>query len=195
MSKIAIFASGAGSNAAKIIEYFEVKTTMVSVDCIVTNQQEAGVYEVATKHNVPIFYLSNAAIEVGNEVLTLLKERKIEWIVLAGFLRKIPAIIIQSYPDRIINLHPSLLPKFGGKGMYGKKVHQQVIESGETESGISIHLVNEEYDKGEIILQQKCMVDTNETVESLSKKVQMLEHKFFPIAIEQAVEFPTSRSY
>ena len=187
MSKIAIFASGAGSNASKIIEYFNANSRHAQVDCIATNQIEAGIHQVAAKFEVPIFYFDNSAFASGIEVNQLLQKREIEWIVLAGFLRKIPLSLIHAFPERIINLHPSLLPKYGGKGMYGSRVHKAVIENKEKESGISIHLVNEDFDKGKLLFQKTCNIDTNETFESLAQKVQVLEHTYFPKAIENAI--------
>lgn len=187
MSKIAIFASGAGSNASKIIEYFNEHTAFASVDCIISNQKEAGINEVAVKFQVPIFHFGNDAFALGNEVLNLLIARDINWIVLAGFLRKISSNLIRTYPDRIINLHPSLLPKYGGKGMYGTRVHHAVIENRERKSGISIHLVNQEFDEGKVLFQKTCELEENETAGSLAKKIQKLEHKFFPKVIEETI--------
>jgi len=188
MSKIAILASGAGSNASKIIEYFNENTACASVDCIFSNQKEAGINEVASRFHVPIFHFDNDDFASGTEVLELLKERAVDWIVLAGFLRKIPLSLIRAYPDRIINLHPSLLPKYGGKGMYGSRVHHAVIENGEKRSGISIHLVNEEFDEGRLLFQESCDLEKNETAISLAKKVQQLEHKCFPKIIEEVIK-------
>ena len=187
MSKIAIFASGAGSNAIKIIEHFKVNSHIAQVDCIITNKDLAGVYQVSTDYHTPIFKFDNLSFSNGEEVLDFLKQREINWIVLAGFLKKIPDSILEHYPNQIINLHPSLLPKYGGKGMYGDRVHQAVLNGKEKESGITIHLVNEEYDKGRILSQKKCLVSEFETVLSLKKKIQQLEHEYFPIAIEEEI--------
>lgn len=187
MTKLAIFASGSGTNADQITSYFKSSQSEIEVDCILTNKKEAGVIAVAKKHRVPHFYFSNAFFENGEQVVDFLKDRKINWIILAGFLRKIVPEIIQHFPGRIINIHPSLLPQFGGKGMYGAKVHQAVIDHGEKESGISIHIVNENFDQGKIIFQKKCLLESEETAESLSKKVQLLEHRHFPEVIEKTV--------
>jgi len=187
MSKIAIFASGTGTNARKVIDHFTQRKSDISVNCIVTNRKTAGVYRVATETNTSIFHFENSAFEIGTEVVEFLAKKRINWIVLSGFLRKIPSSIIEQYHNRIINLHPSLLPKFGGQGMYGKFVHQAVLEAEESESGISIHLVNSEFDKGEVLFQKKCAVDEDETIQSLSAKIQHLEHTYFPKIIEQKI--------
>ena len=184
MSKIAIFASGAGSNADRFIQYTNDLQSDVQVDCLLTNRKVAGIYEVAAKNSVPIFYFSNEDFSNNTKIIALLKQRGIEWIVLAGFLRKIEKDIVNAYNNKIFNLHPSLLPKFGGKGMYGSNVHNAVINAGEKESGITINMVNNEFDKGEIIFQAKCSVTNGETAEDLAKKIQKLEHKFFASAVE-----------
>lgn len=187
MSKVAIFASGAGSNAEQIIRFFQKTNGLVSIQTIVCNNPNAGVISIAEQYNIPIKLFTNKEIENTNGLISFLKEEQIEWIVLAGFLRKIEPKIIQEYEDRIINLHPSLLPKYGGKGMYGKHVHHAVLEAEEQESGISIHLVNEEFDKGRILFQAKCKIKKGQTVVELSQKIQKLEHKFFPKVIEETI--------
>ncbi len=193
MSKIAIFASGAGSNALKIIEHFKRKLDIARVDCLITNKEKAGVYDVSNACDTPIFMFENPAFSDGEEILAFLKKREINWIVLAGFLRKVPHSILEAYPNQIINLHPSLLPNYGGKGMYGDRVHEAVLKAKENESGISIHLVNEEYDKGKIVMQKKCLIDEFETVTSLKRKIQQLEHNYFPIAIEEEIIQQTNK--
>ena len=187
MSEIAIFASGAGSNADRILHFLKETQSNVEVDCVLTNKKGVGIYEVTQNHGVPLFHFSNADFEEGLLVLQLLQKRKIEWIVLAGFLRKVEPILVDGYSDRIFNLHPSLLPKYGGKGMYGKNVHKAVLEAGEIESGISIHLVNSEFDKGEIVFQAKCTIEKGQTVEELAEKIQKLEHQYFPKTIVQFI--------
>jgi phosphoribosylglycinamide formyltransferase-1 len=187
MPKIAIFASGAGSNAAQILKHFKGNAKGVSVDCILSNKEQAGVAEVAQDFSVPFFYFSNEAFEQSTAIIHFLEERGVKWIVLAGFLRKISPAIIKAFPGGIINLHPSLLPRYGGKGMYGKYVHQAVLANKERESGITIHKVNEQFDEGEIIFQKSCKIDEQETLESLSLKIQGLEHEYFPGVIENLV--------
>jgi len=187
MSKVAIFASGAGSNAKQIIRYLAKSQSLVCVDSLLTNKKEAGIYKVAEELDIPIHYFSNKNFEESKKIISLLKERGINWIVLAGFLRKIETKLIAAFPNRIINLHPSLLPKYGGKGMYGRFVHKAVLENQETESGISIHLVNEEFDEGAILFQAKCIIEKGQTVEELTQKIQKLEHEFFPKVIEEYI--------
>ena len=138
-------------------------------------------------YGVPIVYFSNSDFADGKVILDFLQKRKIQWLVLAGFLRKIELNIVEAFENRIFNLHPSLLPKYGGKGMYGKFVHEAVLKAGETQSGISIHLVNSEFDKGEILRQAKCNVEKGQTVEELAIKIQKLEHEFFPKVIEEYI--------
>jgi phosphoribosylglycinamide formyltransferase-1 len=150
---------------------------------IVTDKEYAGIHEVAFKNNIPIFVIPKSDINIGAEILENLKKHHIEFIVLAGYLKKIPTIILQAYEQNVINIHPALLPKYGGKGMYGKHVHEAVIENNETESGITIHFVDEIYDNGEIILQEKCSISENDTAESLAKKIHQLEYKHYPDVI------------
>lgn len=188
MSKIAIFASGKGSNAAVLIDYFNHSGSDIQVALLISNRKEAGAISLARSKGLETHFFSNEVIMLATPVLELLKKEKIDWIVLAGFLRKIPTLLIEHYPDRIINIHPSLLPKYGGKGMYGKKVHQAVIAAGEKESGISIHLVNEAYDEGQILKQGKCTIEAGETAESLEAKIRKLEHDLFPVVIESFIK-------
>lgn len=187
MSKIAIFASGEGSNARQILRFLKQKKSSVQVSMLITNKASAGIHLVAAEYNTPIHVFSNADFVSSEKVLKLLKDQQVEWVVLAGFLRKIEAAIVEKFENKIINLHPSLLPKFGGKGMYGYYVHQAVIDSGESESGITIHLVNGEFDKGAILFQAKCSIEKGQTVAELMKKVQKLEHCFFPEVIEKTI--------
>lgn len=187
MPNIAIFASGAGSNARQIIRFFSDSNHGVHVKLIITNKATAGVVEVAKNANVDVLVLKNEVFIEGSELVKMLRKHQINWIVLAGFLRKIPLDLIRVYTDRIINLHPSLLPKYGGKGMYGKFVHDAVILNNEKESGITIHLVNEEYDTGEILFQESCLIEKGDTIEDLTKKIHDLEHKYFPQVIKDQI--------
>ncbi len=186
LKHIAIFASGQGSNAAKIIEHFN-HHAFIKISLIVTNNPKAKIIELAQQSGIP-FHLTNKE-EFFSEpsIVSLLQYHQINFIVLAGFLLKIPASLIQAYSNQIINIHPALLPKFGGKGMYGIHVHEAVIKAGEKESGITIHYVNEEVDKGNIIFQEKCNVEVGETAESLSQKVRELEHMHYSNIIEQCM--------
>ncbi len=184
--RIAIFASGSGSNAEKIMAHFR-DHAQVEVACVVYNQAQAGVVEKAKKWGIKTQLFSNADFETGQKVVAFLVTEKINWIVLAGFLRKIPSPIIQSFPERILNIHPALLPKYGGKGMYGKFVHQAVKAAGENETGISIHLVNEHFDEGKILAQFKTSIFPEDNEETIAKKVQELEHQHFSSIIEQTI--------
>jgi phosphoribosylglycinamide formyltransferase-1 len=183
---ICIFASGAGTNTQMIIDHFR-KRPLAKVALIASNKPDAGVTLIAEKENIPLLIIEKEKFFRGNGYVDELKRDKIEWIVLAGFLWKIPLPLIRAFPDRIINLHPALLPKFGGKGMYGLRVHEAVIAAGENESGISVHYVNEEYDRGKVIFQEKCPVDPKESPESLARKIQVLEHHYFPLVIEDLI--------
>ena len=185
--KVAIFASGAGSNAQNICNYF-VDSSDIEVVLICTNKQEAFIVKRANKLNIPIYIFTKHELNNFVYLHKKLQSVGVDIVVLAGFLLKLPTIMIDSYPNRIINIHPSLLPKYGGKGMYGNNVHRAVIENKETESGISIHFVNQKYDEGKIILQKKCVVSNNETMETLMQKIKKLEHNYFPITIEKIIK-------
>jgi phosphoribosylglycinamide formyltransferase 1 len=186
MKRIAILASGSGTNAENIIRYFEVKNTAV-VSLVMTNKENAYVIERAKKYNIPVFVFTSKQLHESHIVHEILIDSKIDYIVLAGFLLKVPENILRLFPDKIINIHPALLPKYGGKGMYGNFVHETVIQNKENESGISIHFVNEKYDEGEIIFQAKCKVDSSDTAESLAAKIHELEYRYFPEIIEQVI--------
>jgi phosphoribosylglycinamide formyltransferase 1 len=186
MTSIAIFASGAGSNARKIIEHF-THHPKVRVDLIVCNKPDAGVLNIADEHGIPTLILDKEQFFRGNAYVDEFKADDIEFIVLAGFLWKIPDALIHAYPGKIVNIHPALLPKYGGKGMYGNFVHEAVIANKETESGISIHLVDEVYDHGKIIFQEKCEVKKDDTPESLAQRIHELEHKHYAKVIEELV--------
>ena len=187
MKKIAIFASGAGSNAEKIIEYFR-NSAVVKVALIISNKPDAGVLKIATVHHIPTLILEKEKFFRGNCYVDEIKAPGIDFIVLAGFLWKIPVALIQVYPEKIINIHPALLPKYGGKGFYGRQVHEAVLANKETESGISIHYVDEVYDHGKIIFQAKCPVMENDIADSLAQRIHTLEHKHYPKVIEEIVE-------
>lgn len=183
---IALFASGNGSNAVNLIQFFQ-NHPQIEVKTLVCNKADAPVVAKAESLGIEVLVFSNEEFESGLTVLQELDYRGIDWIVLAGFLRKIPINIIRGYKNRIINIHPSLLPKYGGKGMYGKFVHDAVIEAKDLKSGISIHLVNEEFDDGEILAQFEMELAENDTSHSLAEKIHSLEHKHFPIIVERTV--------
>ncbi len=186
MKKIAILASGSGTNAQNIIEYFSSKDD-VEISLILSNKTDAFVLERAKNYNVPTFTFTSKELKETEIVLESLINHKIDFIVLAGFLLMIPEYLIKKYPNKIINIHPALLPKYGGKGMYGSKVHESVIEAKDKESGITIHYVNANYDEGQIIFQAKCNIDKNDNPESLAQKIHKLEYEFFPKTIEDVI--------
>lgn len=187
MIKIAIFASGSGSNAQRIIEYFNNKPN-IKVEIILTNNKEAYVIERAKKLNIPYFIFNRSEFSQSDVVFNKLRDLKINFIVLAGFLWLVPANIIRAWNGRIVNIHPALLPNYGGKGMYGDFVHKAVVENKEKNSGITIHYVNEQYDSGDIIFQAKCDVLPTDTYESLAEKIHHLEYEHFPVEIEKVIE-------
>ena len=184
MKTIAIFASGRGSNALKIIEYFEGHEH-VRVGLIVSNKSEAPVLTMAKQHNVPTLVLERETFYQSRNILENLTIYSIDFIVLAGFLWLIPEYLVQAYEQKIINIHPALLPKFGGKGMYGMHVHRAVREALEQESGITIHYVNTRYDEGDIIFQANCPVLPEDQPADIAHKVQRLEHLHFAKVIEE----------
>ncbi len=184
MKRIAIFASGSGSNAENIINYFNSDRD-VEVTLILSNKADAFVHDRAKRLQIPSYTYNKKEFDAGVLPLKLLKEYNIDFIVLAGFLLKVPQILIDAFPNRIVNIHPALLPKYGGKGMYGDRVHQAVVDAGEVESGITIHYVNENYDEGAIIFQAKCEVASNDTADAVAEKVHKLEYEHFPRVIEE----------
>lgn len=184
MTRIAIFASGAGSNAQKIIDHFR-DSQSVKVALIVCNNPGAGVLQIAEKESIPSLLIEKERLRKGDAYLPELGS--IDYLILAGFLWKIPQKLIDAYPRKIINIHPALLPKYGGKGMYGGFVHKAVIDAGETESGITIHYVDEHYDNGDTIFQTKCAVAPDDTPEALAEKIHVLEHRYFPQVIEKII--------
>ncbi|HET6253922.1 MAG TPA: phosphoribosylglycinamide formyltransferase [Puia sp.] len=192
MTNLAIFSSGAGSNAARIIQHFQDHPT-ISVHLICCNNPNAGVLNIAAAAGVPVLLIEKEEFFRGSAYVPELQARNIGFIVLAGFLWKIPPRLVQAYSRRIINIHPALLPKYGGKGMYGRHVHEAVIAAGEKESGITIHYVDELYDHGQAIFQAKAVVEPGDTPETLAKKIQYLEHTHFPRVIEEAVYLSNHR--
>lgn len=187
LCRIAIFASGAGSNAQKIIEHFRY-SKKARVTLIVCNKPGAAVLAIAAAEHIPVLLTEKEKFSNGNGYAEELKENGIDLIVLAGFLWKIPAALIKAFPHRIINIHPALLPGYGGKGMYGLHVHQAVIDNKEKESGISIHYVDEIYDHGQVIFQAKCPLLQHETAESLAQRIHKLEHEHYPRIIERLID-------
>lgn len=186
--RLSIFASGRGSNAEKIIEYFAASTD-ISVDLIVTNKKEAKVLDLASKHSIPQFIIaSKNTFTKSDSLVNTLQNKGITHIILAGFLWLIPSNLIKAFPDKIINIHPALLPAYGGKGMYGINVHKAVKANKETQSGITIHLVNERYDEGVHLSQNTCSLDPNDSPEDIAKKVLVLEHHHYPRVIEEFLQ-------
>jgi len=186
--KIAIFASGSGTNAERIIQYFnEAGHDRIEVVLVLSNKSSAYVLARAKKYNIPSQIFSRTAFYDTGMTLGLLQSNRIDLIVLAGFLWLVPPSLTKAYKNKIINIHPALLPKYGGKGMYGSKVHQSIIEANEQQSGITIHLVDEVYDHGRVLLQKTCAVSLDDTPDTLAKKIHKLEHQYFPIAIENYI--------
>ena len=186
MKKIVIFASGSGSNAQQIAEYFST-SNFAQVIMIYSNRADAYVLQRACQMNIPTVVFDRADFYENDLIYDQLDKLRPDLIVLAGFLWKVPEKIIHAFPKRIVNIHPALLPKYGGKGMYGSHVHRAVIENREKESGITIHFVNENYDEGALILQAAFKVDDHDTVETLAEKVHALEYKYFPKTVEQVL--------
>jgi phosphoribosylglycinamide formyltransferase-1 len=185
-TRLAIFASGSGTNTENLIQYFK-DSDSVTIELILSNKSDAYVLERAKNHNMRTSVFSKRQFIDSQDVLTLLEDHQIDFIILAGFLLLIPQSLIKKYPNKIINIHPSLLPKYGGKGMYGSKVHHAVIDNKETESGITIHLVNELFDDGKILFQQNCKIDSSDSADSLAAKIHTLEHAHFPSIIENYI--------
>ena len=186
MKNIAIFASGSGSNAQNIAEYFS-KNPEIRVSLILANRPDAFVLERARNLGIDSIVFTRKDFYETDLILKILVKRDIDFIVLAGFLWFVPENLLRAYPGRIINIHPALLPKHGGKGMYGDRVHQAVIQEGDTRTGITIHFVNDHYDEGEIIFQDSFEIQPGDTAESIAKKVHALEYKHFPRVIEEVI--------
>lgn len=182
MKKIAIFASGTGTNADQIMHYFE-SHPKINVSLIISDQRSAGVKQFALQHAVDFIYLPYSKIKDEVYILPLLEEYGIDYLVLAGFLRLIPGFLVKAYHNRILNIHPALLPKYGGKGMYGQSVHRKVKDNRDPETGITIHLVDEQYDEGKILFQKSIAVDKKDSIEEIAQKVHTLEHKYYPKVI------------
>lgn len=188
MSKnILIFASGEGSNAENIIRYF-YNNPNVSVKMILCNRQKAGVLDRAVKLGIPARSFSRTDLYDSDVVLNMLNDLQIDFIVLSGFMMLVPVSILKAYHNRIVNIHPALLPKHGGKGMFGMHVHEAVKAAGDNESGITIHYVNEKYDSGDIIFQAKCSIGTDDTPEDIAEKVHRLEYLYYPEIIEKVIK-------
>ena len=191
--RIAIFASGQGTNAKQIIRYFHetghlVMGRRIEISLIVCNNSGAGVLDIAKELGIPFLIIEKEKFFRGSHYIEEFKKREISFIVLAGFLWKIPSELIRTYPDRILNIHPALLPSYGGKGMYGSAVHEAVVAARERESGISIHYVDEIYDHGRIFFQARFNLSGDETAESLAKKIHALEYKHYPEQIARWME-------
>jgi len=185
--RLAIFASGTGTNAQKIIDYFRAHPT-IQVALIVCNKAGAGVLSIASREGIPHILIDKEKFFRGNAYVDELKGSGIDFIVLAGFLWKIPDGLIKAFPRKIVNIHPALLPKFGGKGMYGNFVHEAVIKAGEKVSGITIHYVDEHYDNGDTIFQVRCAVLQSDTPDSLAQRIHLLEHAHYPAIIEDLLK-------
>jgi len=182
LKRLAILASGSGSNAEKIMEHFQ-NSEKATIALVASNKTDAYVLERAKKFNVPTFTFTRKEMDAG-VLLEKLQAEKINWVILAGFLLKIPAELTRAFPNHMVNIHPALLPKYGGKGMYGANVHEAVKAAGEKETGITIHLVNENYDEGKIVFQAHTTLDPLDTPDSIAAKVHELEHRYFPKVIE-----------
>ena len=184
--KIALLASGKGSNAKNISAFFK-DSENISIELICSNNSASPLFDFCKKNNISSHFIEGATKDDFEKLLLLFQKSKIDYIILCGFLLKIPYTIISEYKNKIINIHPSLLPKYGGKGMYGSRVHKAVILNSERISGITIHFVNEEYDKGAVIFQKEYTLSVSETAESLAKAIQKLEHKHFSTIILQTI--------
>lgn len=194
MKRIAILASGSGSNAENIANYFK-GSGYAEVSFIIANNPQAYVIERAKRLDIECAVVTKAQFMEADTIIAMLKERDIDFVVLAGFLLLVPAKLIQAYPGRIVNIHPALLPKHGGKGMYGDRVHKAVVESGDTESGITIHLIDEQYDKGTTFFQAKCEVLPTDTPDDVAAKVHALEYEHFPHVIEEILHTLDRKAY
>ena len=185
--RIAVFASGSGSNAERFFEHFK-QSSQAEISLVCSNRADAYVLERAKNHHIPTYTFTNKQLQETQDVLAKLQAEKIDFIVLAGFLRLVPEYLILAYPNRIVNIHPALLPKWGGKGMWGHHVHEAIVKAGELESGISIHYVNGRYDEGDIIFQASCPLTAQDSPEEVAAKVLKLEHAHYPRVVEQVVK-------
>ncbi len=186
MKNIAIFASGSGTNAENIIKYFS-DNNHIKIKAVFSNKKDAFVLKRAENLKVPTYIFNKKDLSKSSVVLNKLQNLNIDYIILAGFLWLIPKKIVNNYKNKILNIHPAILPKYGGKGMYGDNVHKAVLENNEQKSGITIHYVNEKYDEGDIIFQDFCKINKNETIESLAKKIHKLEYIHYPKIIEKII--------
>ena len=186
MKRIAIFASGTGTNAARIMEHFSDHPA-AQVALVVCNKPQAGVLSIAATHKVDTLLIERERFMEGDGYGEVLQEKKIDWIILAGFLWKVPTSLLHQFKGRIVNIHPALLPAFGGKGMYGNRVHEAVLAATVSESGITIHYVDEEYDHGATIFQARCPVFASDTADTLAARIHALEHQHYPRVIEALV--------
>ena len=187
VKNLAIFASGSGTNADKIIDYFSDRED-VKIHTVYTNKIGIGALDVAKKHNIPSLPFNKSEFYESDTIIKDLQMKNTSLIVLAGFLWLIPKSLIRAYKDKIINIHPALLPDYGGKGMYGMKVHSAVSENGDSETGITVHFVNEKYDEGAIISQIRCPIHPHDAPDNIANKVQKVEHEYFPMIIDQLLE-------
>jgi phosphoribosylglycinamide formyltransferase-1 len=187
MVNIAVFASGRGSNAQAIIEYLK-DNEEIKVALIASNKPQAGVLLLAKEYDIPTLVFDRQTFKEGSSILGTLLKHKIQAIILAGFLWKIPDYLLEAFPEKIINIHPALLPKYGGKGMYGHHVHQAVFDNKEIESGITIHLVNAQYDKGKVLFQASIEIDSEDQPDDIAKKVLELEHYYYPRIVEAFID-------
>jgi len=187
MKNIAIFASGSGTNAENLINFFRM-SPFGRVCLVLTNNKNAGVIPRSQSNDIETFIFTRKQFYHTDEVLDLMKQREIDFVVLAGFLWLVPPQLLEGYGNKIVNIHPALLPAYGGKGMYGHHVHEAVITNGEKESGISIHYVNQKYDEGDIIFQARCVVETGDTPDTLASKIHHLEYEHFPRVVEQLLQ-------
>ncbi len=185
MKRIAILASGSGTNAENLIRYFRTNQAG-KVELVLTNKPGAGVIARAKSLRVDTVVFDREQFYHSDEIAVLLQERKIDFVVLAGFLWLVPMHLLAAYEGKVINIHPALLPKYGGKGMYGSLVHEAIIASGDAQSGITIHYVNQAYDEGDVIFQASCSVDKDDTPESLASKIHSLEYTHFPLVVEES---------
>jgi phosphoribosylglycinamide formyltransferase-1 len=186
VKRIAVFASGSGTNAENLVRYFS-NSKMAKVELILCNNASAGVVTRAQSLGVPFFLFNRKDFYESSQVLNVLREREIDLVVLAGFLWLIPKNIIEVFEKKIVNIHPALLPRFGGKGFYGINVHQSVLDSKELLSGITIHYVDEKFDEGEIIFQAACHVSSEDSAESLAKKIHEMEYRYFPVVVDKVL--------
>ena len=186
MKNIAVFASGNGTNAEKLFEKFQ-DHPQGRISRLLSNNPKAGVLARAERFGIPTEVFSRKILQTTDQILTILQDNEIDLIVLAGFMLMVPENLIRAFPDRIVNVHPALLPAYGGKGMYGSHVHEAVVAAGERETGISIHYVNEHYDEGRMILQVSCPIAPGDTAEDVANKVHQLEHQYYPEVVEELV--------